>query len=693
MSTLNLSQNELQNLDNLLWNLNQTMRSFAIQVNSSFGSVVSSIREVSAPINNLNSNFSGLTQTLRDNTAAAGRFSLSLGDVIGAAGTVVGGLELMRDLGLGEKFKAWTKSGSQLGAALGGLKLKTVALTGATGIAAIVALFVAFSDACGWLKIAIGALSIVLAVAAIKWTAKWGAATLGISVAIKAIIAGLVAIGAGIVALFSSSLEEIQEFGDAVSEETRKIMEPILDLSNKATNELSEMFVRAVPMTEENTRQISGYFREMADNIINEHKRVKNSAIENLAAMFGEEAQQYERSIQRTNQLYDNKIQTLDRWENELARSISEVRLRYGEESEAYRQAVEELNASHQQRVEESGKSRDAIEAQRQNSLERLREEQREQIRSNENLTEAQREQAVERLNVYFRERDGIAETYQERIDIVENSHSMMNEITVNAMKEGRELTQGELGAMQTLRDGIFRTAAETMARDYEEKEELMSTFHQNTRVINTENVGAYLREQARKRDENVRGIHAYFAQKEIELRAQHCHNYLTFTESGQRKLAEIRQQRDQHIEYARQTYRAAFQAMEENFPEATANLVRHTGEQRTLWNRFRGWFTRNRYADGGFPSMGEMFIAREAGPELVGSIGNRNAVVNNNQIVESVSKGVFDAVSAALSGYMRHSSSQDVRVYLDGKEIYINQLQQAAANRMAPGLNPAFAR
>ena len=54
--------------------------------------------------------------------------------------------------------------------------------------------------------------------------------------------------------------------------------------------------------------------------------------------------------------------------------------------------------------------------------------------------------------------------------------------------------------------------------------------------------------------------------------------------------------------------------------------------------------------ATGGFPSMGQMFIAREAGPELVGTIGSRNAVVNNDQIVESVSSGVYRAVCAALS-------------------------------------------
>ncbi|MBQ2746425.1 MAG: hypothetical protein IJA13_04685 [Clostridia bacterium] len=63
------------------------------------------------------------------------------------------------------------------------------------------------------------------------------------------------------------------------------------------------------------------------------------------------------------------------------------------------------------------------------------------------------------------------------------------------------------------------------------------------------------------------------------------------------------------------------------------------------------GAFVADTFATGGFPSMGQMFIAREAGPELVGTIGSRNAVVNNDQIVESVSAGVYKAVREAMNG------------------------------------------
>jgi phage-related protein len=53
--------------------------------------------------------------------------------------------------------------------------------------------------------------------------------------------------------------------------------------------------------------------------------------------------------------------------------------------------------------------------------------------------------------------------------------------------------------------------------------------------------------------------------------------------------------------------------------------------------------------ADGGFPDVGQMFIAREKGPELVGTIGGQNAVANNSQIIAALKQGVYDAVLTAL--------------------------------------------
>ncbi len=71
-------------------------------------------------------------------------------------------------------------------------------------------------------------------------------------------------------------------------------------------------------------------------------------------------------------------------------------------------------------------------------------------------------------------------------------------------------------------------------------------------------------------------------------------------------------------------------------------------------------------YADGGFPTDGQMFVAREAGAEMVGSMGGRTAVANNDQIVEGISSGVYEAVSKAMS----ENSSTSTVINLDGKKV-----------------------
>lgn len=74
------------------------------------------------------------------------------------------------------------------------------------------------------------------------------------------------------------------------------------------------------------------------------------------------------------------------------------------------------------------------------------------------------------------------------------------------------------------------------------------------------------------------------------------------------------------------------------------------------------------RYAGGGYP--GDLFIANDGGPEMVGRIGSRTAVVNNDQIVSAVSQGVYAAVKEAFSD-SGSSRGGDTVVQIDGREVF----------------------
>lgn len=78
-------------------------------------------------------------------------------------------------------------------------------------------------------------------------------------------------------------------------------------------------------------------------------------------------------------------------------------------------------------------------------------------------------------------------------------------------------------------------------------------------------------------------------------------------------------------------------------------------------------------YATGGFPTKGEMFIAREAGPELVGSIGSQTAVANNGQIIDGIRQGVAQAMMEVVMATADNSQSSapvEIPIVLDGVEL-----------------------
>ena len=98
-------------------------------------------------------------------------------------------------------------------------------------------------------------------------------------------------------------------------------------------------------------------------------------------------------------------------------------------------------------------------------------------------------------------------------------------------------------------------------------------------------------------------------------------------------------------------------------------------------------------FASGGFVDSGELYLAREAGPELVGSIGNHTAVANNDQIVEGISEGVSYAnsgVIGAINQLIAVVQQIDPTIELDGLKVsrelhkYNRQVTREAGQSLA---------
>ena len=98
-------------------------------------------------------------------------------------------------------------------------------------------------------------------------------------------------------------------------------------------------------------------------------------------------------------------------------------------------------------------------------------------------------------------------------------------------------------------------------------------------------------------------------------------------------------------------------------------------------------------FADGGWPDTGSLFIAREAGPEMVGTIGGRTAVANNDQIVTAVASGVADA-NAEQNALLRQQNEllteilAKTGISIDGRAIRTayDKANLEAGARIMPG-------
>ena len=86
-----------------------------------------------------------------------------------------------------------------------------------------------------------------------------------------------------------------------------------------------------------------------------------------------------------------------------------------------------------------------------------------------------------------------------------------------------------------------------------------------------------------------------------------------------------------------------------------------------------------NKFESGGLPDAGQLFIAREAGAEMVGSMGGHTAVANNDQIVEGIREGVEAAMERQNQLLRRQNELLQALLEKEGSaEINVSSFYQA---------------
>lgn len=85
-------------------------------------------------------------------------------------------------------------------------------------------------------------------------------------------------------------------------------------------------------------------------------------------------------------------------------------------------------------------------------------------------------------------------------------------------------------------------------------------------------------------------------------------------------------------------------------------------------------------YANGGFPNKGQLFVANEVAPEMVGTMDGRTAVANQQEITTGIANAVYPAVYNAIVAAMSEANN-NVNITLQGDADKLFTMVQDKAN------------
>lgn len=511
---------------------------------------------------------------------------------------------------------------------------------------------------------------------------------------IEGVVLGIKALGKAA----DDSLDPVELFGDGISELTESKVKPFIEAMDDLDMITTRLDWGNAIVTEEDVAVIGEKLKAITDTIRNELDSDKNEALANLdplKAVLSEE-----RFTELTNKIeesYKKQTDKVETWENGITAIISTAQAERRGLTEEEAAAIEKI----QEKMKETGiKYLSESETESNLILQRLK----------DNSAQLTAEQASEMIKNAIVARDETIAAASEQYDgICMEAQRMLDTGVINKQEYDEIIAAAQkarddtVAAAENQYDDILTTAKEKMGEysKYIDTEtgEVKSNWRVMCESISSgwtkmwDNLGKWWNEKVipfftRIKDKitEIKGnIDDFF--RNLRLKA------IEQLDKTAEKIAKFFDP-----EEWKKKVQAAIKAVKDNFKlpsfpkigltvaysTAVSNVKRLVYEALGLsgWPSL-SWYT---YATGGFPSVGEAFIARENGPELVGTIGNRTAVANNDQIVESVSRGVYQAVTTAMGS---SRGDQVVEAKVNDKVLFEVVVSRARQETMRTGHNP----
>ena len=521
-------------------------------------------------------------------------------------------------------------------------------------------------------------------------------------IAVAAILMAFEKISLGIRALgyfMSLAIEQVDALG-GVSEETAKRFGTSLDSMTDAYGELAKCSMPDAVVSEDDLTTIDNRIQDVHDTLVNNLDTKRNQELANIDLMRDFLPQEsIDAAKERVNKAYDDQITSADQAQSQLrqiyATAAEEHRGLTDEEAAQVKGIQDQLQSD---LIQSSGATAEELETINRNMA--------------NNNTQAAVEAASKIIQAKAQERDEtVAAAWQQYDQTMEAARQMLEagditqeqyDATGQAALDMAQTTQnaaneayyGENGVINKTREGLGENAKyidetngeiknnwqvkwdeikagfgeaidgiKTKCSDgltemqnsvrtgFQDMESKVNTFAWNTQNRMSDwywnNIGPTLN-NLKEKSRNVGNSMTNFLSDPVGNIKRAWYNIsVWFYNNVQRPIEET------------------FRGIKRFFVDTMNNIIGRLNSWRIYLPRavqqVTGWssigFNIPYLASGGFVDEGQLFVAREAEPEMVETISGRTAVANNDQIVQGIASGVASA-NAEQNNLLREQNS-----------------------------------
>ena len=481
-------------------------------------------------------------------------------------------------------------------------------------------------------------------------------------------LAGIGGIVGLLIADFQSSSYEIDIFRGAL-DETKEALTPTYEALESTQLILNKMKWSGLSPSEQELQTLKDNFT----TVVNEYKKVIrqqwNMAKSAIQARTDLNEEEKNKQLKIIDDYYIGLLEETVKDEDKITEIIKTAKNEQREITETELQLISDIISKY------GGRNTELIATNEKEATAIWENWQNKKVELSEDAAQELIKQSIETRNKTVQE----AETqYQEELKIWENMRE-------NGTEEAKKLAEEQIKAAEERKNGVLLAAdkqhLELIKKMTAENKDVVNKFNLTTGEF--KNLWDYLNEAYigsaddtyKRLKESGTNLEKYFSETKlttdsyISLMEEHIKDLTKTTKENNDILNKIDTSKAEHSI--------------ENIASSMDNASNKTSKFTNIMKRLKSAINNlpgvkatisgaqlaiSKFADGGFPEMGQMFIARESGPELVGNIGNKATVANNDQIVSGIKQGVKEAM---LESNSTNQNNGPTNVYIGNRKVY----------------------